>query len=393
MSSPQPPIDLLDPNFYVGDPHPAYRWMRRNHPVYRDEKNHLWAITKIDHLREVERRADLYPSGQGYRVNWNPGEGTMISKDDPRHLKQRKLVAERFTPRAVDGREKEIRELVAHLLDVYWSMPQVEVVETFAARLPATLTARLLGFGDAHWRNVKVWSERLMRIDMIVRDPKLLHDGVMSVREFAEVLEVLVEERRREPCDDLVSIWANSEIDGSHVDMHTIVDETGLFVSGGAETTRTTIARALITFCEHPEQWELLVEDPSRIPTAIEEIFRFVTPLNNMLRTAAEDTRIGDQKINKGDKLMLLYPAANRDEDHFEEPDRFDVLRDPNPHVAFGLGTHFCLGAALARLTLRVALEELTRRFARFRLVDAPEYEANIFVKAVQRLDLTYDRR
>lgn len=367
--------------------------MRENEPFYRDEKNGLVAVTRLDDLREVERRAEDFVSGRGYRANWNPEEKTMISKDDPAHLQQRKLLSAGLTPRAVLAMEPRVRGLVQQLLTDYWELGLVEVVETLAARLPATLTARLLGIEDAQWRNVKVWSERLMRIDRMAHETDLLTDGIIAVKEFAAEIQTALERRRDDPEDDWVSVWSRAELDGAPMDLPTMIDETGLLVSGGAETTRTTIARALILFCEHPDAWEALAADPARIPTAVEELLRYITPLNNMFRTASGDVTVGDQEFRDGDRLILLYPSANRDADHFEEPDTFDPTRDPNPHIAFGFGTHFCLGASLARMTLRVVFEELTARIKNLRAAAPPEYEANVFVKAVKRFDLAYELR
>ena len=388
-----PPFDLLDPDFYVGDPHPAYRWMREHEPFYRDAKNGLTAVTRLEELREVERRAEDFVSGRGYRASWNPDEKTMISKDDPAHLAQRKLLAPGLTPRAVLGHEPAVRSLVQQLVADFVDLGRVEVVDGLAARLPATLTARLLGLDDAHWRNVKVWSERLMRIDRMQHDMDLLMDGIGVVREFGREIERLVAQRRREPQDDWVSIWSSAELDGAPMDLATMIDETGLLVSGGAETTRTTIARALVLFCEHPEAWEALAADPARIPCAVEELLRFITPLNNMFRTAVREATVGTHVFEPGERVILLYPSANRDATQFDEPDRFDIARDPNPHIAFGFGTHFCLGASFARMTLRVVFEELVQRITGLRPVAEPRYEANVFVKAVQRFDLAFDLR
>ena len=172
-----------------------------------------------------------------------------------------------------------------------------------------------------------------------------------------------------------------------------INSELGLVIPGGAETTRTTLARALILFSERPDLWEWLAADPGRIPHAVEELLRWITPLNNMFRTATAETALAGTTIAEGDRVALVYPSANRDESVFADPDEVDLDRDPNPHISFGFGTHFCLGAHVARLSMRVALEELTARFTNLRPASAPRYEANVFVKAVERFDLAVDRR
>lgn len=175
--------------------------------------------------------------------------------------------------------------------------------------------------------------------------------------------------------------------------MEEIGSELGLDIPGGAETTRTTLARALILFADRPDLWEWLAADASRIPHAVEELLRWITPLNNMFRTAVADDEIGGVPVSAGDRVALVYPSADRDEAVFDRPDDVDLERDPNPHVAFGFATDFCLGAHVARLPLRVALEELTARFAELRPASPPVYERNVFVKAVERFELGFDRR
>ena len=388
----RPEVDLLDPLFHVGDPHPVYRWMRENEPVFRD-RNGFWCITRMEDLRDVERRSTTFVSSQGYRSVWVPTETSMISKDDPAHAQQRKLVADRFTPKAVTELEGHVREITTESLATLHSLAQFEVVDTIAARLPAMLTCRLLGWPDSHWRDVRSWSERLMRIDTLGTNPTQLSDAIRAVGELAALTEETVDARRGCPADDLLSRWSHAEIDGAPMTLDTINSELGLVVPGGAETTRTTLARSLILFSERPDLWESLAEDRSRIPHAVEELLRWVTPLNNMFRTAVDETEIGGVAISAGDRIALVYPSANRDDAYFTDPDHVDLARDPNPHISFGFGTHFCLGAHVARLSMRVALEELTVRITNLRPAAEPTYEANVFVKAVERFDLGFDPR
>jgi cytochrome P450 family 142 subfamily A polypeptide 1 len=388
----RPEVDLLDPTFHVGDPHPAYRWMRANEPVYRDT-NGIWCVTRMEHVRDVERHATSFVSSRGYRSVWTPSETSMISKDDPVHTEQRRLVADRFTPRAVGALEGDVRQIVTDALGMVDLTSQFEVVDTIAARLPAMLTCRLIGWPDSHWREVSSWSERLMRIDTLGANPAQLSDTIRAVFEMAELAAPSVEARRGCPADDLLSRWANGTVGGRPMTLQDINSELGLVIPGGAETTRTTLARALILFSERPDLWEPLAADPSGIPRAVEELLRWITPLNNMFRTAVVDAEIGGVPISPGDRVALVYPSANRDESVFADPDDLDLDRDPNPHISFGFGTHFCLGAHVARLSLRVALEELAARFTNLRPASAPRYEANVFVKAVERFDLAFDRR
>ncbi len=176
-------------------------------------------------------------------------------------------------------------------------------------------------------------------------------------------------------------------------DQLTMIHETGLFISGGAETTRTAISRGLRVLADHPDQWEAAAADPALVPGLVEEVIRWVTPLNNFFRSAARDTTIGEQRIASGDRMCLVYPSANRDELVFDDPFRFDIRRTPNRHVAFGYGTHFCLGVNLARTELRMLFGALTQRLTNLRVVTEPDIEPNIFAGAVRSFRLAFDAR
>ena len=391
----RPTFDLLDPEFYRSNPHEAYTWMRAHEPVYRDDANGLWAITRHADVLDVERRSDVFLSGPGYRALPSPDETNMIAQDDPRHQQQRRLVSREFTPAAVRTRADEIRALVTSILDeaLDEGAGEIEVIDQLAAQLPARLTSRLLGFPEGQWRDLKSWSERLMRLDTMDKDPEVAMGVVTACFEFNTQLDDLLAARIGCPMDDLLSTWANAEIDGEPLDRMSVFHETGLFISGGSETTRTVIAHGLRVLCDHPDQWELLAERPDAVPAAVEELLRWVTPLNNFFRTAAVDGEVGGEAIAAGDRIILRYPSANRDEAVFDEPFRFDVTRNPNHHVAFGYGTHFCLGANLARQTLRILFEELPRRVTALRVVSEPDLEPNLFARAVRSFTLGYERR
>jgi cytochrome P450 family 142 subfamily A polypeptide 1 len=317
----------------------------------------------------------------------------MISLDDPRHAAQRRLISRRFTPKAVRALEPFLVDRIDNLIAGFLEAGELEVVSELAAQLPARLTAHLLGFPEENWADITSWSERLMRYDQSVTDETAAAGFMSAIMEFVPVLTETVEARRACPADDLVSTWAHAEIDGCPLGVETLVNETGLVISGGAETTRTVIARGLATFCEHPDQWEALADDPSLVPGAVEELIRWVTPLNNFFRTATAATTVAGQAIEPGDRMILLYPSANRDERVFDDPFRFDIRRAQNPHVAFGFGTHFCLGASLARYELRLLFERLTRRVTNLRVLAGPDLEANIFVTPVTSFRLGFDVR
>jgi cytochrome P450 family 142 subfamily A polypeptide 1 len=281
-----------------------------------------------------------------------------------------------------------LRSRVDEMLDAVADQGRLEVVQDLAAQLPSRLTAELLGFPEERWPDIKSWSERLMRTDAIAIDNEAAMGMMQAIMEFNPVLQDIAAERSRCPVDDLVSVWT-----AGGMDPLTLMHETGLYIAGGAETTRTVIGRGLAILAEHPDQWEAAAADPSLVPGLVEELIRWVTPLNNMFRRVLRDDVIGDQPVREGDRVMLAYPSANRDEAVFDEPFRFDLTRDPNPHVAFGQGTHFCIGANLARLELRMLFGALTERWTNLRVVTPPDLEPNVFATAVRRFDLAFDLR
>jgi cholest-4-en-3-one 26-monooxygenase len=384
-----PPANLLDPAWWadLDRVHEFFAWAREHQPVYRDA-NGVWVVTRHADVIDVERRSRVFSSRGSYRANIAMEESNMIALDDPGHIEQRRLVSRRFTPRAVEQDADFLRSRIDELLDAVAGAGRLEVVHDLAAQLPSRLTADLLGFPEERWEDVKSWSERLMRTDTITFDNDALMGMVGAITEFNALLTETAAERRGCPAHDLVSVWA-----GADMDPLTMMHETGLFIAGGAETTRTVIARGLAVLAEHPDQWEAAAADPGLLHGLVEEVIRWVTPLNNMFRRVASDDRIGDQPVAEGDRVMLAYPSANRDEAVFAEPFRFDIRRDPNPHVAFGQGTHFCLGANLARLELRLLFGALTQRWTNLRALTPPDIEPNIFAGAVRRFDLAFDPR
>lgn len=366
--------------------------MRANQPVYHDRANDLYALTRHADVLAAERNDAVFSSQGSYRAYPAAQETNMIAHDDPRHAAQRRLVLGRFTPKAVRARTDETQQLVDELLDAVAPSGEMEVVNDLAAQLPSRLTSRLIGFGDDDWETVKGWSERLMRIDSR-RDNDALMGMLTAAGELLTRVQAEVPDRRGCPAHDLLDVWSNAEIDGSPLDVETIFHEAGLFVSGGAETTRTVIAHGLRVMADHPDQWELLHAQPNLVPAAVEELLRWVTPLNNMFRTTTAEVEVRGTMLPAGARVMLLYPSANRDEDVFADPFRFDVTRSPNPHLAFGNGTHFCLGATLARHILVLLFTTMTARFTNLRVVTEPEVEANLFARAVSRFDLAFELR
>jgi cytochrome P450 family 142 subfamily A polypeptide 1 len=365
-------LDLLDPDLYAGDPEPAYRWLRDHAPVYRDP-NGILGVSRWHDVMAVERDTRRYSSARGSRPLIEMSV-SMINKDDPVHSRQRRLVAPRFTPGAVRRRAERVRALAAGLVEKVAAKGEAEVVEDLAAPLPAMVICELLGFDPEMWPRCKWWSETTMANAGYKHGDPRAPDSSDAIADFFAETAKLAAARRAEPRDDLVSVWTHSTVDGEPLSDEEVLNEAILLLDGGAETTRSAIGQTVLALARHPDQHRLLRERPELLAgPAVEEFIRWATPILNMRRTVTEDHELHGQSLHEGDQVLLMYGSANRDERVFADPERFDVTRSHNNHVAFGFGTHFCLGANLARLELRVLFEELVRRVAGLRLADGPE--------------------
>ncbi|SEO86573.1 cytochrome P450 [Trujillonella endophytica] len=388
-----PVVNVLDPDFYV-DPWDAYRWLRDEAPVYWDAVQQLWVISRYDDVRLVEKDTEHFSSFRGSRPHVDlRADVSMINLDDPDHQQQRGLVVPRFTPRAVRSHEQHVREIVTEILDAVAPLGECEAIEAIASRLPAILIGDLLGYPREQWEKVRHWSEQVMHLagqTSPTGPPHVSHPGLVPVlTDFFEVTRALVEQRRADPRDDLISLWVHAE----GWDTKRVLDETILVLNGGAETTRTVIGTMIRELALRPDQRRLLAERPELLQdTAVEEFIRWVSPVLNMSRTATVDRELHGQRIRAGDELLLLYPAANRDPRAFDDPDVLDVTRPGNRHVAFGFGTHVCLGAHVARLEIRVMFEELLRRMPDWELVDPaePRILPATFARAYDRIRIRF---
>lgn len=384
-ASDQRRIDLLDGDFYCQDPYPTYAWMREHAPAYWDATNELWGISRYDDIVAIEKdKVGFINSAQtpgGYRPNI-PADDSIIGNDDPHHTVRRHLVSRRFTPRAVTSWEPHVRGAASRLLDdALRHGHDVEIVAELAAPLPAMMIGHLLGFPDELWPQLKDWSARTIALG---GGPRYHHeDGINAVFEFTAACIDLYERRKTDPADDTMSRWIAAEAeglrDGVPFGIDQIVSDCLLLLDGGAETTRTVIGRTILALAANPEQW-LSLRAGGDLETATEEFIRYVTPIHNMCRVATADAEVGGETIRAGQQVVLMYPSANRDPAHFEDPERFDVTRQPNHHLAFGFGTHFCLGAALARLEIRIFFEELLQRVEDITLIGNPVDQPNAFV-------------
>jgi cytochrome P450 family 142 subfamily A polypeptide 1 len=381
-----PAIRLIDGRFYADDLHPKLEWMRKNAPVYWDEAGCVWGITLYADVLALEKDPHTWRSSGGIRPD-NPPMQYMIDMDDPDHRKRRALVSKGFSPRRVLDREGRIREVSIGLLTRAQARGRFDFVHDVAAWLPLIVIGDMLGVDEADYARLLAWSEAMILGTGAITVERM-QAAADAFEDYIAYQRRVLEDRRAHPRDDLVSALVHAEVDGQRLSDDELLMETLLLLIGGDETTRHVLSGGVYQLLLHPEQRAALARDRAAIPTAVEEMLRWVSPIQNMARTAARDVELRGQRIREGQKVILLYPSANRDAAVFPEPFRFDVRRTPNEHLAFGIGAHFCLGANLARLELRVLLEELLPRMPGLALAsdEPPPLRASNFISGLESL-------
>jgi cytochrome P450 family 142 subfamily A polypeptide 1 len=369
-ASAPPPMNFLDVDFYLSDPWDAYAWLRREAPVWWDAANGFWVVTRHADVAYVSTHPELFCSSQGYRPNVGP-DPSLISLDPPRHTETRRLINKGFTPRMVAQLEPHVRDIVTRTLDALPKSGACDFVTEIAMPLPMLVIAELLGYPQEDWRRLQHWSD-----EMNVGDAsKPLESVIQAYQEFCEYHQPVAAEKAIRPSEDLISKLLVGEVDGHRLDADDVLRTALLLLVGGNETTRNTVSGAMLALSRHPAQRAALAADPAALPTAIEEFLRWVTPIMNFRRTATRDVELAGVRIREGEQVVMIHSSANRDESVWPDADVFDVRRTPNPHLAFGVGTHFCLGANLARLEIRVLFEELLRRFPEMHVPDDARVE------------------
>jgi cytochrome P450 family 142 subfamily A polypeptide 1 len=367
MSAAVPPIDLLAGDFYGEPAKRAYAWMREHSRVHHDDVNDLWGVATYAGVLAVGRDPGTFSNAGGTRPDTGPLPW-MIDMDAPDHLKRRKLVNRGFTPARVRATEPHLVELCDDLIDRVDAAGECDVVRDLAAPLPVIVIGDMLGMPAEDRPKLLEWSDAL--IGSLGGTPEAIEAAATAYVAFDAYARDMIAARRREPTDDLVSVFVHAEVDGDHLDDGEIVYETLLLLVGGDESTRHVISGGLEALLRHPDERRKVVDDPALLPCAVEEMLRWVSPVKNMTRTVTRDTVLEGQELPAGAKLLLLYESADYDEAQFGEPTRFDVTRSPNDHLAFGNGSHFCLGASLARLEIQTMVARVLERLPGIELAD-----------------------
>ncbi len=396
-------VDLSDPStFLAGVPHDYFRILREQDPVHWQKERHLrgflpwpgyWALTRYEDVAFVSRRPDLFSTELGTSaLNDLPPRlrrlayDQLIQMDAPGHTELRNLMNVQFKPSAVRETEAHMRRVVCEALDRLEGRSEFDFVDGVSAPISLRILTNFLGVPDRYTARFYRWTNQTMRFG----EPGIL-PGLRARLALAQIFvqsALLERERRKRPLGDPFSQLVHGSFQGAPLTRRMIQVNFFLLIVAGNETTRNALSGGIQALCEHPEQLERLRRDPSLLPQAIEEMLRWVTPVMQFRRTATQDTTIGDRAIRKGDKVVMYYGAANRDPEVFENPEAFDITRKPNPHLAFGLGSHFCMGSHIARLEMRVTLEEFLRRFPRFSLAGPPERLESNFISGINRLPL-----
>jgi cytochrome P450 family 142 subfamily A polypeptide 1 len=387
-----PDVDLVSGEFWGRNPHEELRWLRENAPVYWDGR--VWGISTHAELKSVSLHPELFANGGGIRPD-NDALPMMIDRDGAEHKRRRNMVNRGFTPRRLADSVDRINALCDRLIDNVADRGECDAVMDLAAWLPMHVIGDMLGFPESERAMLLRWSDDMLRALTGTADPEQMAPAAEAFEGFRTFALQAIEERRRQPGDDLVSLLVAGGAEQDDFDVEDVIYDSLLILIGGDETTRHVISGGLYQLLRQPDAKQRLIDHPGAIPLAVEEMLRWVSPIKNMARTVIADTELNGQHLDAGDKVLLLYPSANRDALVFDEPFRFDIGRAPNDHVAFGIGTHFCLGNNLARLELRCFFETLLRRLPDIELVDEtePAYRPANFVSGYEKMPVRFTPR
>ena len=389
-------VQLGNPDSFVnGVPHDTFRLLRREAPLYRErlpDGTEFWALTKYHDVVAASSDYATFSSAKGTNIE-EQGGGTqlmMVNMDPPRHTKLRALISKGFTPKMVRALEPHVREITTAIVDNVARRGECDFVTEVAAELPLQVIAELIGIPIEERHLVFEWSNQMIGLG----DPEYgnsMEVATKAANAMFAYADKLASERRQNPKSDVVSVLLGAEVDGEQLTPLEFNVFFLLLAVAGNETTRNLISGGMLALIEHPGQRQRLLHDPTLIPTAVEEMLRWVTPVMYFRRTATRDTEIRGQKIREGEKVTLWYISANRDEEVFPEADRFDVGRTPNEHIAFGAGgPHFCLGNSLARLEIQIMFEELLRWLPDITLAGPVARLRSNFISGIKHMPVTF---
>jgi cytochrome P450 len=379
----------------------TYAWfaqMRAEHPVSYNEQMHLWQVFNYDAVLEVTTDYNRFSSEQTTAFGDSFLKDTLVLKDPPDHRKLRNLVNQAFTPRAVARLEERVKSITQELLDKVRSRGEMDVVADIAFPLPARVIAEMLGVPSADWDIFQRWAyastsevARARQANQPLSQEEIRQRRMHMQDQMYGYFAGLLEERRRTPREDLITALANAEVDGERLSERDLVKFCILLLAAGQETTKNLIANAILCFTDYPETMQRLRREPALMPTAIEEVLRYLSPVWFLFRQTTTEVELEGQRIPANQPIQAWLASANRDAAQFPDPDRFDIEREPNRHVAFGHGIHFCVGAPLARLEARVALSMMLDQLQDLqRVVGVPVTIRTGIVFMIRTLPITF---
>ena len=392
--------DINDTSLGLEREHEALAWLRENDPVHWDAKNEAWLLTRNADIRAALNHPRVWSSAHGYfpPLFMRDTKNSIITMNDPEHASRRELLARAFTPRMLQRQASRMRDLMDDAIDAIADRRECNLVESLSTPLPMRMIAGMVGFQDADSQEFARLSDAMFAFTSAARGDPAAKRGVEAFMTLADHIRRAVADRRLKPRADLLSALVEGVDAGvprapGESTQGDVLEFAVLLVTAGNETTRHTISWGMHALLENPEQLSLLRAEPERIPAAVEEWLRWASVVRGLRRTALIDTSVAHQRIRCGEQVILLFPSANRDAEVFDQPFEFRMGRHPNRHLAFGEGVHFCLGANLARLEMRIALEQLLERLPGLRI--APGARAipklTALTNGMERLDVVYD--
>jgi cytochrome P450 len=366
--------------------HEIYRRLRDEFPVYHDEKHGFWAVSRFEDVRSIASDADRFSSeGTSLGAGLLPHIQVM---DPPRHNALRNLVSLAFTPRRVEEMEPRVRTIARELIDEFAERGHCDLLAEFARHLPSRVIGEMIGVPPERREAFLECTEQMIGVTSESEDVEAVRAPAAKIyEEFAKLLD----ERRRERRDDLMSALLDAEIDGERLSQEDLLGFCFVLIVAGNDTTTNLIANGAVMLAHHPEQRRMLAAHPNLIPNAVEEMLRYESPAQVLPRRTTEEVEIHGVRIPAEQEIKLIWAAANRDEREFPDPDRFDVQRDIRRHLALGIGTHFCLGSKLARLEARVGFEELLARIPEYKLESEPRWIQSIWARAYTGVPVQFD--
>ncbi|MAG30996.1 MAG: hypothetical protein CL908_08910 [Deltaproteobacteria bacterium] len=368
-------IAYLDSKNWIDEEmHERFRWLRQHDPIHWSEKDDVWVISRFEDVARISKDQKLFTSGQGVRPGLDVKLG-LIDEEEPRHGQLRSLINRGFSPSMVKKLEEVFTKITDDAIDSVAKKGHCDFVDAISVPLPLRLIAAMIGIREADYDKFHAWSDAMIAAEGNMDNPEIMTKAGAAYAEYVAYVTPIIEDRRKSPQEDLVSILVGAKdaglletynqesAPGVNADLQNdeLLKLMVILMVAGNETTRNGISGGMQLLIEHPEARQRLIDDPSLIPAACEEMLRVNSPVRSFGRTVTRDVEIGDKSLKAGQRVLIVYTSANRDEAQFDAPEEFRIDRGAQ-HLAFGLGNHFCLGANLARMEMRVAFREVLRR-------------------------------